>query len=153
MNKLYLKEPKNGHNDLTCPLKIIQYAKTHSGQYEYFVHSSIIDKTFCVTEDEVKLTPVDSEYVVDTKSNKEKFLELVDPIRDTSVVADVQRRIMKRHKRFYAACMAMQALPVPTVFVGENETNISFKSWAQKCFKMADVLIQQENEQLDIEVE
>ena len=143
MNKLYLKEPKNGHNDITCPVTILNEANTHGG-YEYIVYSGITDKTFSVKEDEVKSTPVDSEYVVDTKTNKEKFLALVDPIQDTSVMADVKARIMKRHKRFYAACAAMQG-----ILSNSSLTLQTAKSVCEDAYKFADELILQEHEQME----
>jgi predicted hydrocarbon binding protein len=148
MNKLYLKEPKNGHNDLTCPLKIVHQAKTHSGYYEYIVYSSIVDKTFSVTEEEVKLTPVDSEYVIDTPMKSEVATRILTH--------------MEKEKRFKTACMAMQGFI--TAFYSSPETFSSLRALSIKkdlavreavaklSYEFADMLIKEENEELDNKV-
>ena len=44
-------------------------------------------------------------------------------------------------KREHFAAIAMQSLKSPVEFVGEKETENSYKEWAKKCVKMADYLL------------
>jgi hypothetical protein len=145
MNKLYLKEPKNGHDDITCPLSVITFGTAHSRQTEYIVYSSIVDKTFAVKEDEVKLTPVDSEYVID------------EPMK--SKVATRMLKQIERDKRFYAACAAMQGFI--TALYGTNDAFMNLRGVSKDkdladaeviikmSYEYADELIHQEHEQME----
>jgi hypothetical protein len=148
MNKLYLKQPKNGHNDLTCPIKLLKEGKNHIGDTEYIVYSPIVDKTFCVTEDEVKTTPVDSEYVIDSEVvNKKKIILGLEPAFATSAGLSRNEDVYQAgiSKRFYASCAAMQGLlanpKVEVMMKGAITQNLIKASYI-----LADELIKQEYE-------
>lgn len=68
----YLKTLHNNHTDLKVPVSIISSATTHGG-IEYIVYSPITGKTFAIKEDDTKMTPPDSEYVVDATVNVKSY--------------------------------------------------------------------------------
>jgi hypothetical protein len=69
---VYLKMPWKGHLDLTVPVKIMNEVNTH-GRKQYIVYSSITSSTFTLTEDDIKQTPVDSEYITDITTNVKPY--------------------------------------------------------------------------------
>lgn len=55
-------------------------------------------------------------------------------------VADHYKGLTKRE---LIAAMAMQTIPPPQEFVGKEQTEASYRLWAEDCVKMADALLKQ----------
>jgi len=80
-DKLYLKQPYKEHKDLTVPVTVLKMPNSPTD--DYIVYSPIIDNTFSIRIDELKSTPVDSEYVVDKREKvimplTKKMVEVID---------------------------------------------------------------------------
>lgn len=49
------------------------------------------------------------------------------------------------YTRDYIAVEMAKAIKPPDDFVGDSETDKSYKAWAAKCYRMADALIKRGN--------
>lgn len=132
-DKLYLKTPYKEHKDLTVPVTVLKYPNSPTD--EYIVYSPLIDNTFSIGIDNVKTTPVDSEYVVDAEGM------LKNP-----KLQDRREKMWNKEKRLYIATAAMQGILSNQVFsVTEESSSKSYIEYLCKdAYRFADELLKQE---------
>jgi len=146
-DKLYLKTPHKEHKDLTVPVTVLKYPNSPTDKY--IVYSPLIDNTFSIGIDNVKTTPVDSEYVVDIKE-KEKKLGLEPAFPTDRLIPDPVNtfRSIEVHsigisKRLYIATAAMQGL-LSNSKETDTDSPINMEKIVNVSYRLADKMLKQE---------